>query len=149
MTHMSSQYPPPSPKLRPLLEFNEDVKGYIEHVEQYQNYIELKEQLKQIEMNLLIQESPQQSPVLSVEPTSVTGEAPATASQPNLDYFVEEIKFTERKKTLILSDHVKNKNPIVKHENYCKQKLDLMPMPAPMFIKVTEDIISPSLVCRE
>ena len=108
---MSYQYSPTSRKVRPLLEFNEDVNGYIEHVEQYRKYIDLKEQLKLSENNILIHESPQQSPGLSAEPTSVTGAAPATASQSNLDYFVEEIKFAE--KTIILSDHVKNKNPIV------------------------------------
>ena len=45
-------------KLRPLAKFGDNIKGYIEHVEQYRRYMNLKKEMEQIKRNLALQEQP-------------------------------------------------------------------------------------------
>ena len=83
---MSSQSSPPSPRLRPLIEFNADINGYIKHVEQYEKYMEMKNQMEPIENNLLTQEHPQQtvedSSGLNDEPTPADGTGQSVPAAP-------------------------------------------------------------------
>ena len=49
--------PPLSPKLLSLANFGGDLTGFLEHVEQYRQYTELKEQMKKTKKSLLLQKS--------------------------------------------------------------------------------------------
>ena len=48
-------------KLRPLAEFGDNIRGYIEHVEQYRKYMNLKKEMEHIKRNLSVQEQPKYS----------------------------------------------------------------------------------------
>ena len=52
---------PLSPKLLPVAAFGGDLGGFLEHVEQYRQYIELKKQMEKSKKNLLIWDPPQPS----------------------------------------------------------------------------------------
>ena len=73
---MSSPYFPPVPRLRPLAEFGDDTRGYLEHVEQYREYLELKSQMELIKRNFVVQEP---GPGLQISPTPGISHAPAPA----------------------------------------------------------------------
>ena len=47
---------PPSPKLQSFAEFRGDLEGYIEHVEQYRQYTQIKAQMKHIKKKLFSQD---------------------------------------------------------------------------------------------
>ena len=53
---MPSPSLPPSPRLRPRSEFVNDLKGFVDHVEEYRRYVELKTQMEQMKKNLLVQD---------------------------------------------------------------------------------------------
>ena len=74
----------------PLIEFNAVINGYIKHVEQYQKYLYLKSQMKQIEKNLLFEEHPQ--PI--VKDSSGLKDEPISADEivANLENFIEELE---------------------------------------------------------
>ena len=52
----------PALKLRPLAEFGDDIKRFIEQGEQYRKYMELKEEMEQFKTNLSIPERPRHLP---------------------------------------------------------------------------------------
>ena len=56
-----SSSPPLSPKLGTLADFGGDLNSFLEHVEQYRQYTELKEQMNKTKKNLLLEKPPQPS----------------------------------------------------------------------------------------
>ena len=56
MYQSNSPSPPPSPQLRPFSEFGGDTATWLEHVEQYREYSQVKEQIEQLKRNLSIKD---------------------------------------------------------------------------------------------
>ena len=76
--------PPPSPKLESFAEFGGDLEGYIEHVEQFRQYTQVKAQMKHLKKKLFSRD-------LSIPLTSSPGSqsilALSTSQQDNLANF--------------------------------------------------------------
>ena len=58
---MASFNLPPVFKLRPVVEFGDNLNGFVEHVEQYRKYMQLKEEMEHIRRDLLTKQSARQS----------------------------------------------------------------------------------------
>ena len=61
-----SSLPPLSPKLQTLADFGGDLTGFLEHVEHYRQYTELREQMNKTKKNLLFQ-NPSEPSYLNIE----------------------------------------------------------------------------------
>ena len=79
-------------KLRPLAEFGDNIKGYIEHVEQYRRYMNLKKEMEQIKRNLSVQELlPEPALESKYQPRSKIKSEPASESEPFVQMFPEPV----------------------------------------------------------
>ena len=106
---------PPSPRLQPLTAFGGDLEGFLQHVEHYRQYTELKEQMEKTRKLLLIQDPPQTtligdtvylpSPLLETVPMPSKPNIPfpsaptpsgskSAESFPNIDKISEELSGT-------------------------------------------------------
>ena len=79
---MPSTSSPPSPRLLPSADFKDDMKGFVEHAEEYRIYVELKKQVEKMKQNLLVQDHGHcydpglaRNPVLEVCETSARTQA--------------------------------------------------------------------------
>ena len=83
-------------KLRPVVEFGEDMIGYVKHVEQYRKYMQMKEEMEHIKRNFLVIQSKRSK----LKPHTQAQCEPCSDSRP-------DVSFDGYK------SHVKNENPKV------------------------------------